>query len=79
MDLKTQITNFLNDLKDIAKLVAPVMAFIGIVGAGVIYTGAGLPVISKLKRDNPDLMHSILIGMVVLIAAGTVSGLIAYS
>ncbi|MEP7285030.1 MAG: hypothetical protein ABI947_04595 [Chloroflexota bacterium] len=79
MDLKTQIEQFFTDVKDIAKLLAPVAAFIGIVGAGIIYTGAGLPVIGTLKRNNPDLMNNILIGMGVLIAAGTISSLIVYT
>ena len=79
MDLKTQITTFFNDVKDIAKIVAPVMAFVGIIGAGVIYTGAALPIIGNWKRNNPDLMNTIFVGMIVLIAAGTISGLIAYT
>jgi hypothetical protein len=79
MDLKAQIEQFFTDVKDIAKILAPIAAFVGIVGAGIIYTGAGLPVISTLKRNNPDLMNNILIGMAVLIAAGTISSLIVYS
>jgi hypothetical protein len=79
MDLKTQMTTLFNDIKDIAKIVAPIMAFVGIIGAGIIYTGAALPIVSTWKRNNPDLMNSIFTGMLVLVAAGTISGLIAYA
>ena len=33
----------------------------------------------RLYRNNPDLMNTIFVGMIVLIAAGTISGLIAYT
>ncbi len=79
MDLKTQITQFFSDIKDVLKIVAPLMAFIGIVGAGVIYLGSSWPIVGKLKRDNPDLMNNMFIGMGVLLAAGTLSSLIVFS
>ncbi len=78
MDLKSQVQQFFNDLRDVLKLVAPICAFIGLVGAGIIYTGSSWPVIGKLKRDNPDLMNNIFIGMGVLLAAGTISSLIVF-
>ncbi len=79
MDLKTQITQFFSDIKDVLKIVAPLMAFIGIVGAGIIYLGSSWPIVGKLKRDNPDLMNNMFIGMGVLLAAGTLSSLIVFS
>ena len=79
MDLKTQIQQFFTDIKDVLKLVAPICAFIGLIGAGIIYMGSSWPVIGKLKRDNPDLMNNMFIGMAVLLAAGTVSALIVFS
>ncbi len=79
MDLKSQVEQFFNDIRDVLKLIAPICAFIGLVGAGIIYTGSSWPVIGKLKRDNPDLMNNIFIGMGVLLAAGTISSLIVFS
>ncbi len=79
MDLKTQVQQFFNDIKDVLKIVAPICAFIGLVGAGIIYMGSSWPIVGKLKRDNPDLMNNMLIGMAVLLAAGTVSALIVLS
>jgi len=76
MDLKTQVEQFFNDIKDVLKLVAPVCAFIGLVGAGIIYLGSSWPVIGRMKRDNPDLMNNMFIGMGILLAAGTISALI---
>ncbi len=78
MDLKSQVQQFFSDLRDVLKLIAPICAFIGLVGAGIIYTGSSWPVIGKLKRDNPDLMNNIFIGMGVLLAAGTISSLIVF-
>jgi hypothetical protein len=79
MDLKSQIETFFNDIKALLQIIAPICAFIGLVGAGIIYTGSSWPVIGKLKRDNPDLMNNILVGMGVLLAAGTISSLIVFS
>jgi len=79
MDLKTQVEQFFNDIKDVLKLVAPVCAFIGLVGAGIIYLGSSWPVIGRMKRDNPDLMNNMFIGMGILLAAGTISALIVFT
>jgi hypothetical protein len=78
-DLKTQIETFFNDIKGILQILAPICAFIGLVGAGIIYMGSSWPVVGKLKRDNPDLMNNMFIGMAVLLAAGTVSSLVVFS
>ena len=79
MDLKTQIQQFFSDIRDVLKLIAPICAFIGLMGAGIIYMGSSWPVVGKLKRDNPDLMNNMLIGMGVLLAAVTISSLIVFS
>ena len=73
------IQQFFTDIKDVLKLIAPICAFIGLIGAGIIYMGSSWPVIGKLKRDNPDLMNNMFVGMAVLLAAGTVSALIVFS
>ena len=59
MDLKTQITTFFNDVKDIAKIVAPVMAFVGIIGAGVSPVPAG-----ESDRNRPESGHPHLVDKV---------------
>ena len=79
MDLKQQVEQFFNDIKDVMKILAPVCAFIGLVGSGVIYMGSSWPVVGRLKRNNPELMDNMFIGMAVLLAAGTVSSLIVFS
>jgi hypothetical protein len=79
MDLKTQLTTLFNDIKEVAQIAAPILAFVGIVGAGVVYVGAGLPVIGRLKQEKPDLMNSIFIGMCILVAATTLTSFIAYT
>ena len=79
MDLKQQLEQFFNDIKDVLKTVAPICAFIGLVGAGIIYLGSSWPVIGRMKRENPDLMNNMFIGMAVLLAAGTISSLIVFA
>ena len=79
MDLKSQIEQFFTDIKGVMQILAPICAFIGLVGAGVIYMGSSWPVIGRLKRNNPELMDNMFIGMAVLIAAGTISSLIVFA
>ena len=79
MDLKTQIEQFFNDLKSLLQILAPICAFIGLVGSGIIYMGSSWPVVGRLKRNNPELMDNMFIGMAVLLAAGTISSLIVFS
>jgi len=79
MDLKTQIQNFFTDIKTILQLIAPICAFIGLVGAGIIYMGSSWPVIGKLKQNNPDLMNNMFIGMAVLLVASTAASLVVFA
>jgi hypothetical protein len=79
MDLKSQIEQFFTDIKGVMQILAPVCAFIGLVGAGIIYMGSSWPVIGRLKRNNPELMDNMFIGMAVLLAAGTISSLIVFA
>lgn len=79
MDLKTQVEQFFTDVKGIMQILAPICAFIGLVGAGIIYMGSSWPVIGRLKRNNPELMDNMFIGMAVLLASGTISSLIVFA
>ena len=79
MDLKSQIEQFFTDIKGVMQILAPICAFIGLVGAGVIYMGSSWPVVGRLKRNNPELMDNMFIGMAVLIAAGTISSLVVFA
>jgi len=79
MDLKAQVEQFFNDLKAIMQILAPICAFIGLIGAGIIYMGSSWPVVGRLKRNNPELMDNMFIGMAVLLAAGTISSLVVFA
>ncbi len=79
MDLKASVQKLFEDIKDVLKIVAPIMVFIGMVGAGILYAGSSWPPINYLKRNNPDLMNSLLVGIGILLAAGTISSLIVFS
>ncbi len=79
MDLKAQIEQFFTDLKGVLQIITPVIAFIGVVGLGIMYLGSGWPIISKFRRDNPDMANNVALGLVFCIAAGTLSSLIVFS
>ena len=79
MDLKTQISTFFSDIKGTLQIITPIVAFIGLTGAGIIYMGSSWPIISKLKRDNPDMMNNMAVGLAVIFAASTLASLVVYS
>lgn len=73
-NFKTEITGFAQDIVDILQAIAPLTAMIGIVFAAILYFGANIPGIDKLKKNNPDLTSNIMMGMFLLfIASGVVS------
>ena len=79
MDLKTQIQQFFTDAKDVLRLITPMIAFIGIVGLGVMYLGSSWPIIGSFRRNNPDMANNVALGLAFCIAAGTLSSLIVFS
>jgi hypothetical protein len=79
MDLKTQIEQFFTDAKSIMQVVAPVVAFLGFVGVGVMYMGSSWPLISKFKRDNPDMASTVILGLLFTIAASSLAALVSFS
>jgi hypothetical protein len=79
MDLKTQIEQFFTDAKSIMQVVAPVVAFLGFVGVGVMYMGSSWPLISKFKRDNPDMASTVILGLIFTIAASSLAALVSFS
>jgi len=77
-DLKGRIQSFMDDAKSVAQIIAPVIAFIGLVALGVVYTGAGIPGVNQWKQQNPNLASSAMLGIGVLIAASSIISLISF-
>lgn len=76
MTIKDAVEQFFTDASDIAKFVAPMMAFLGIVGLGIMYMGSSLPLIGDWKKDNPKAVNTVVFGLIFMIFAGSVGSLV---
>lgn len=79
MNLKDAIMQLFNDARDIAQTVAPVAAVLGFIGVGIMYMGSGWPIIGDWKRDNPKAANALVIGLLFVVAASTVTSIIVFS
>ena len=79
MDLSQAIQDLFNDIRDTAQIIAPVVAVIGFVGLGIMYLGSSLPIIGDWKRDNPKAASQVVIGLLFVVFASSVTALITFS
>lgn len=79
MDLSTAIQNLFNDIRDIAQLIAPIAAVIGFLGLGLMYMGSSWPIVGDWKRDNPKAANQVVVGLLFVIFASTVTTLVTFS
>jgi choline-glycine betaine transporter len=79
MNLKDFITQLFTDAKDIAQVVAPLAAVLGCLGIGIMYMGSSWPIVGDWKRDNPKAANALVIGLLFVILAGSVTTLISFS
>ncbi len=79
MNLKDAITQLFSDAKDIAQVVAPIAAVLGFLGLGVMYMGSSWPIISDWKRDNPKAANQVVMGLLFVVAASSVTTIISFS
>ena len=73
------IKNFFNDAKSVMVYVAPICIFLGFVGVGAMYALSAFPMLNQWKAQNPTAVSALLIGTILMFAAATFSGLIAFS
>lgn len=45
----TAVEGFFNDVKALAQIIAPIFAFLGVLGLGLMYLGSSLPVVGDWK------------------------------
>jgi hypothetical protein len=76
MTIRDAVEQLFTDAQDIARLIAPIVAFLGIVGLGVMYMGSSLPLIGDWKKDNPKAANSVVFGLFFMIFASSVTTLI---
>jgi len=79
MSLKDAIQQLFTDAKDIAQIIAPICAVLGFLGLGIMYMGSSWPILGDWKRDNPKAANQVVIGLLFVVAASSVTTLISFS
>ena len=79
MDLSQAIQDLFNDIRDVAQLVAPIAAVIGFLGLGIMYMGSSWPIIGDWKRDNPKAANQVVVGLLFVVFASSVTALVSFS
>ncbi len=79
MNLKDAITQLFTDAKDIAQVVAPIAAVLGFLGLGIMYRGSSWPIVGDWKRDNPKAANQVVLGLLFVVAASSVTTIISFS
>ena len=65
------------DLRD-AVAFAPLAAVIGFVGLGVMYLSSSWPILGDWRKDNPKAASTVVVGLLFLLLAGSVTTLITF-
>jgi hypothetical protein len=79
LNLSQAIQNLFNDIRDAAQTIAPVVAIIGFIGLGIMYLGSSWPIVGDWKRDNPKAANYVVMGLIFVIFASSVTTLITFS
>ncbi len=79
MDLSTAIQQLFGDVRDVAQIMAPISAVIGFIGLGIMYIGSSWPIISDWKRDNPKAANQVVVGLLFIVFASSVTTLITFT
>ena len=79
MSLSQTIEQWFAEAQAVAQLVAPVAAFLGFVGLGIMYMGSSWPILGAWKQDNPRAANHVVMGLIFVIAASTVASLISFA
>ena len=78
MDLATAIEQFFGDVQTAAQTIAPLVAVIGFIGLGVMYMSSSWPIIGDWKKDNPKAANQVIMGLIFVVFASTVTSLITF-
>ncbi len=79
MNLSQAVQDLFNDIQDVAQIIAPIAAIIGFIGLGVMYMGSSWPIVGDWKRDNPKAANQVVIGLLFVVFASSVTALISFS
>jgi phage-related minor tail protein len=78
VDLSTAIQDLFGDIQSVAQVIAPIAAIIGFIGLGIMYMGSSWPLIGDWKRDNPKAANQVVIGLLFVVFASSVTALITF-
>ncbi len=79
MNLSDFIQQLFADIRDTAQLIAPIAAVIGFLGLGLLYMGSSWPLIGDWKKDNPKAANQVVIGLLFVIFASSVTTLVTFT
>ncbi len=79
MNLSQAVQDLFTNIRDVAQTVAPIAAVIGFIGLGILYMGSSWPIVGDWKRDNPKAANQVIIGLLFVIFASSVTALISFS
>ena len=77
--LTTEVEAFFNDLKALAQVIAPIVAFLGFCGLGIMYMGSSIPIISDWKRNNPQASSQVVMGLIFVLLASSVASFVSFT
>ena len=79
MSLADAIQDLFIDVRDVAQIIAPIAAVIGFLGLGLMYMGSSWPILGDWKKDNPKAANQVVVGLLFVIFASSVTTLIAFN
>ena len=78
-NVSSAVEGFFTDLKALLQIIAPIFAFLGVVGLGLMYMGSSFPIIGDWKKNNPQAASSVVMGLVFVLLASSVASLISFT
>ena len=78
MGLAEAVETLLLDVQDVAQLIAPLVAVIGFIGLGIMYMASSWPILGDWKKDNPKAANQVVVGLIFVIFASSVTTLITF-
>lgn len=79
MTIAEFIQQLFGDMQEIVQVIAPIAAVIGFIGLGIMYMGSSWPLLGDWKKDNPKAASQVVIGLVFVIFAASVTTLVAFA
>jgi hypothetical protein len=78
LNLSDFVQQLFTDIQGAAQIIAPIAAVIGFLGLGLMYMGSSWPIIGDWKKDNPKAANQVVVGLLFVIFASSVTTLITF-